>query len=542
MALRVKIADHPAEFEKIGRLNYDTFVQEIPQHAPNDTHILTDRFHDQNTYFICMDGEELVGMVTLRDQRPFSLDSKLPDLDAWLPAGARAVEIRLLSVRPERRQGPAFGLLMRAMLARCLEMDYDVGLISGRPENEALYAKFGFEAFGPKVGGPGAWYQPMRIDRATLNRKLAVLPKYAPSATAASGPGRILNLLPGPVAHSEKAIAALALPAESHRSSAYLARLSRVKSMLLAMTGARDVQVLAGTGTLANDLVAAQLSRRPGRGLILVNGEFGERLVKHAEGAGLGFDAKRVAWGAPIDAGDVTCALRDSGYAWLWAVHCETSTGRLNDLASLKAACAAHGAALILDCISSLGVAPVDLSGVSLASGVAGKGLGAFTGLSLVFHAEPVPQADPPLPPYLDLGRYAAEGGVPFSGSSNLLAALDASLEERLGEAFRTRIAQLSARVRARLASRSVPVLLSAEESSPAVLTLPFPEDSSSLEAGRRLEAQGILLNFESRYLADRNWIQISLMADHSDTRIDEAVDAVAREYVRPSGRRVSSP
>lgn len=536
MALLVKIADHPSEFELIGKLNYDTFVREIPQHAPNAVGTLTDKFHDQNTYFICMDGPELIGMVTLRDQRPFSLDAKLPDLDAWLPPGARAVEIRLLSVRPERRRGPAFGLLMRAMLARCLEMDYDIGLISGRPENEALYAKFGFEAFGPRVGGPGAWYQPMRIDRATLNRKLGVLPQRTGEATA-EPPARIRNLLPGPVAHAPRVVEALALPAESHRSPAYSARLARVKAMLLGMTRAGDVQVVAGTGTLANDLVAAQLSRRAGRGLILVNGEFGERLVRHAEGAGLSYAVSRKPWGAAFEPAEVARALREGGCAWLWAVHCETSTGRLNPLAEFKAACAAHGAALALDCISSLGVAPVHLSGVAFASGVAGKGLGAFTGLSLVFHGGPIPRAEPPLPPYLDLGRYAAEGGVPFSGSSNLLAALEAALEDRRSGAFQARIEAHSRRVRARLAVRQVPVLLPAADSSPAIFTIPFPEGASSLEAGRRLESQGILLNFESRYLAERNWLQISLMADHPEEDLDAVVDAVAREFVKPASR-----
>jgi aspartate aminotransferase-like enzyme len=135
------------------------------------------------------------------------------------------------------------------------------------------------------------------------------------------------------------------------------------------------------------------------------------------------------------------------------------------------------------------------------------------------------------------LGRYSAEGGVPFSGSSNLLSALEAALEDRQGDGFRARIESHSRRVRDRLATRRVPVLLSAEESSPAIFTIPFPVGTSSLEAGRRLEAQGFLLNFESRYLADRNWIQISLMADHPEADLDEAVDAVAREYVRPSGR-----
>jgi hypothetical protein len=230
MSLLVKIADQPGEFERIFRLNYQTFVEEIPQHSRNPEQRLVDKFHAENLYLICLDGEELLGMVALRDRRPFSLDAKLPDLDAYLPEKARALEIRLLAIRPERRHGLVFGLLMKKLLARCLEMDYDVGLISGRLENIPLYEKVGFRPFGPKVGGPGAWYQPMRIDRATLNRGLAVLPK-SPASDGAPHPAT-LNLLPGPVAHSSSVKSALAADVRSHRSGSYAEMLRKTKTML----------------------------------------------------------------------------------------------------------------------------------------------------------------------------------------------------------------------------------------------------------------------------------------------------------------------
>ena len=60
-----KIATEPFEFELIHRLNYRTFVEEIPQHSANREKRLVDRFHKENTYIICMSGEELLGMVKL---------------------------------------------------------------------------------------------------------------------------------------------------------------------------------------------------------------------------------------------------------------------------------------------------------------------------------------------------------------------------------------------------------------------------------------------------------------------------------------------
>ena len=60
-ALSFRIASQDWEFEQIHRLNYQTFVEEIPQHGPNEDGTLIDGFHDQNTYLIAVRGRRLVG-------------------------------------------------------------------------------------------------------------------------------------------------------------------------------------------------------------------------------------------------------------------------------------------------------------------------------------------------------------------------------------------------------------------------------------------------------------------------------------------------
>src|SRR5271165_4992513 len=79
-ALVFKSATEDWEFEQIHRLNYRTFVEEIPQHQPSAEQRLVDKFHAQNTYLICLAGRKLVGMLAVRGNRPFSLDQKLPTL------------------------------------------------------------------------------------------------------------------------------------------------------------------------------------------------------------------------------------------------------------------------------------------------------------------------------------------------------------------------------------------------------------------------------------------------------------------------------
>ena len=71
-SFQLKLASEVWEFEAIHRLNYRTFVEEIPQHAPNPDGRLVDRFHAENRYVIALQGRHLAGMLALRAARPRS--------------------------------------------------------------------------------------------------------------------------------------------------------------------------------------------------------------------------------------------------------------------------------------------------------------------------------------------------------------------------------------------------------------------------------------------------------------------------------------
>ncbi|MEO8018788.1 MAG: GNAT family N-acetyltransferase [Pseudomonadota bacterium] len=157
-----KIAAQP-EFSAIHRLNYETFVEEIPQHAPNTGRLLIDRFHAQNTYVVCLADTRLVGMVSGRSERPFSLDQKLANLDRCLPPHRNALEIRLLAVRREYRKTSVFIGLMRFLSTHFMERGCDLAVISGTVRQLKLYRHLGFEAFGDRVGAADATYQPMYL-------------------------------------------------------------------------------------------------------------------------------------------------------------------------------------------------------------------------------------------------------------------------------------------------------------------------------------------------------------------------------------------
>ena len=233
---------------------------------------------------------------------------------------------------------------------------------------------------------------------------------------------------------------------------------------------------------------------------------------------------------------------RGSNIRWLWAVHCETSTGVLNDIEALKAICAERDIRLCMDCISSIGTVPIDLDGVYLASGVSGKGIGAFPGLSLVFYHHKVLPAPSALPGCLDLGLYRERDGVPFTISSNLLYALRSAVKRLHQKRPFDDLAALSIRLRSGLLEVGFRIVAPEAHASPAVVTIPLPESISSEEVGRRLEERGYLLHYKSGYLVERNWIQICPMGKFPKEALCSLLKSL-REAANPENfRDVTQP
>ncbi len=537
--LQFKIASEKGEFDQIHTLNYETFAEEIPQHGKNDERLLVDKFNEENTYIICLDSGELVGMLAVRDRRPFSLDGKIPNLDSHLPPFRSACEIRLLAIKKDRRNRKVVLGLFTSLAAWCEEGGYDIALISANVEREKLYKNLGFTPFGPRVGKEGAYYQPMYLTPEPYYRMKAGT-RLLSRMLGAEGEGgkATLNFLPGPVDVSPAVRKAMGAKVLSHRSDDFVAAFEDVRRRLSALVNASCVSILMGSGTLANDAVAASLSLAEGRGLVLSNGEFGERLVDHARRFGLSFETLRKGWGETFSRAEIESALDSSrDVKWLWAVHSETSTGVLNDLGLLKSVCAARGVKLCLDCISSLGTVPLNLAGVHMATGTSGKGLGSFAGLSFVFRGDEAALLPGNLPRYLDLSLYEESEGPPFTVSSNLLYALSEALVPKDEWSARyVSIKDLSALVRLRLREAGLGVVAPEGRDAPALVTIALPGEVQSSELGPELEKSGYFLNWRSTYLVRRNWVQIALMGEYDFGAVGRFLD-VLTSAARPRKR-----
>lgn len=168
--LTFKVADDPREFAQMERLNYQTFVEEIPQHPPNDEARLDDPFVKDSTCLICLHGDQLVGMTTISAVRPFSLDRKL-DLEEQLPLTFTSpCEIRLLAVDPEYRGVAVLRGLIRMTIKHFEDGGHDIGVISGARRLIPLYRRLGFTTFGPPLGTEKAPYQGMYATLESIGR------------------------------------------------------------------------------------------------------------------------------------------------------------------------------------------------------------------------------------------------------------------------------------------------------------------------------------------------------------------------------------
>jgi aspartate aminotransferase-like enzyme len=507
-ALQFKVATQEWEFEQVHELNYRTFVEEIPQHKPSATPRLVDKFHAENTYLICLCDRRVIGMIAARSRRPFSLDQKLPNLDSYLPPGRCPCEIRLLAVEKEFRNGQVFRGLTALMWQFGTEHGYDLALISGTTRQQKLYRHLGFVPFGPLVGNGEAMFQPMYLTLEIFEKRAEEFLRLPLDSNS------VVSFLPGPVAVNAQVRKAFERLPESHRSDRFVWEFQQIRHRLCQLVAARQVEILIGSGTLANDAVAAQLTLQNKPGLILSNGEFGQRLINHARRFGLAFDTLELAWGEPFELGAVRQALtRGPAPGWLWCAHCETSTGMLNPLPALEALCANFKIKLCVDCISSIGLVPVNLEGVFLASSASGKGLAGYPGLSFVFYNHPIASSER-LPRYLDLGWYGEHQGIAFTHSSNLMHALDTAIRQVDWPKKYTQLVEVSAWLRGRLHQLGFRLVAPDAQAIPGVVTIVLPAAHDSARVCQQLEQAGFLLSYNSDYLRQRNWIQICLMGE----------------------------
>jgi aspartate aminotransferase-like enzyme/N-acyl-L-homoserine lactone synthetase len=549
-----KRAETSEELEQIHRLNYRTFVAEIPQHHDCGSGLLVDKFHVKNCYLIALENKRVIGMVSVHDQPPFSVADRLSDPSILQLHGSKPLEVRLLAVEPAKRSGPVMmGLLVSVYEYSCTH-GYTHLYISGLSDRMALYRQLGFEPLGPAVRCGEAEFVPMMVTLSTIaarkQRTLQMWQKHL--ERIASRNVEPLCLLPGPVAIPPAVHEAFRKQPIYHRGGEFISLYEKVRRSLGEMVGGRDVAILNGSGTLGNEVVAATLAADPAqeasvgrglRGVMLVNGEFGQRLARQATRFGLNPRVLSWSWGQPWNLDEVDAALKSEPRgSWVWGVHQESSTGVLNDLAGLVRIAERRGVRVCADCISSLGAAPLDLTGVFLATGASGKSLGSYAGASIIFADAGTLRGSnmDRVPSYLDLPAALATRGPRFTFPSPILLALDAALSEyatpHRAQVRYSHYAELGMFVREQLRQLGIEPIADESCAAPVITTFAPVRDETSETFVSRCREWGFAIGGHSGYLAERRLVQIATMGNISR---DDCVPLFDRlqSWLLPTGK-----
>jgi 2-aminoethylphosphonate-pyruvate transaminase len=120
-----------------------------------------------------------------------------------------------------------------------------------------------------------------------------------------------------------------------------------------------------GSGTFAIEATLGTLLPRDGRLLVLVNGAYGERMMKIAKYLGRSAIALSCAEDRTPDLASLDALLaEDKVITHVAAVHCETTSGILNPIREIADIVAGHGRSLIIDAMSAFGAIPLHVQKV----------------------------------------------------------------------------------------------------------------------------------------------------------------------------------
>lgn len=148
----------------------------------------------------------------------------------------------------------------------------------------------------------------------------------------------------------------------------YNALVQEIRSRLVGLATRGDgvtAALMQGSGTFAVEACVGTLLPPDGKLLVASNGAYGRRIAQIAARLRIPCVELDHAETEPVDAARVADALRrEPDVTHVAVVHCETTTGMLNDVAAVGEAVAAGGRRYVVDAMSSFGGIPMTIEGL----------------------------------------------------------------------------------------------------------------------------------------------------------------------------------
>lgn len=202
---------------------------------------------------------------------------------------------------------------------------------------------------------------------------------------------KYLLFCPGPVNMDENVKKVLLDYDIGHREIEFSELLKSIDSQLMDLVNITHKSqykslVISGSSSAANESVISTVLGTTRKMLILKNGEFGNRLFELASHHSNECKYLDFGWGNPIVMSKVEQMIKEHKIDTLAMVHHETSTGMLNDVASISQLVKKYNLLFIVDAVSSVGAEHIEMEkwGIDFLVGATGKAVGAFPGSSFV--------------------------------------------------------------------------------------------------------------------------------------------------------------
>ena len=199
---------------------------------------------------------------------------------------------------------------------------------------------------------------------------------------------RTLLMIPGPIEFEPAVLGAFGAPTASHVAPDFIEAfgqcIERMRDVWMAPSG--QPFIIAGSGTLAMDIAAANLIEPGDKALVISTGYFGERYAELLKRYGAEVTILRAPLGSVVDPGDIETELKKTSYKLMTVTHVDTSTAVKVDPRPIGKLGREYGVLTILDGVCS--VAGEELRqeewGIDVALTASQKAIGVPPGLALV--------------------------------------------------------------------------------------------------------------------------------------------------------------
>ncbi|MBA6154296.1 alanine--glyoxylate aminotransferase family protein [Gelidibacter gilvus] len=338
---------------------------------------------------------------------------------------------------------------------------------------------------------------------------------------------RKLLMIPGPIEFENDVLQSMAIPTPSHVDPDFISVFSNCLELFkdVCQSPSGQAFIVAGTGTLAMDMAAANLIESGDKALVVSTGYFGLRFAEILKRYGADIDLLETEVGDIVSMERIEQQLQAKTYKLLAFTHVDTSTAVLNDAKQIGALGKKHGVLTVLDGVCSVAGEDIkqDEWGIDVVLTASQKAVGVPPGLALLVASQKAMQAfeqrkSPVANYYADWANWlpimkayenkqASYFGTP---PVNLIIALEKSLKAIVKEGIDKRVERhqrAGKAMRAALKAIGLEVLSKSDDIASNTLSAPYyPSqiDPSAFLQGINQEgiilAGGLLPDLKSKY------------------------------------------